>query len=439
MAGVAAAGAGALCRRSRRGHRVGARAAVEIAPPPSTPPATDPTAPSTTRRRRTPRRRTAPTTVPAPTDRRRRSATPSTSATPSSPGPTTTSSGPPSPTSRRGGPSSIPALYGEELRAAQRWDLRRLPRAHDADPGLRHATSRRPTRRSCDYSAFYCAQGDFMVYDDGEQGALVQLADELGPSILAVVLAHEFGHAVQSRAGELDRGLPTIVTEQQADCFAGAWVRRRRTGEAPGLAFTDADVRTGLIGDDHRPRPRSAPTSSSRAATARPSTASARSRSASSTVRPLRRAARRPAAALDDRSSNDTGSRGTSRSATARANRRHHRRRPQRVLAAELATIGADAPGAGRSCRSDADRVVECADPAGDRRHGRRVLPVDRTSLLRRAAWPRPVRPLRRLRRRLPARQGVERSRPGGPRQPADRRGAGRSPATASPVRGSPS
>ncbi len=98
------------------------------------------------------------------------------------------------------------------------------------------------------YSAFYCAQADFMVYDDGEQGALFRLANELGPSILTVVLAHEFGHAIQARAGELDQGLPTIATEQQADCFAGAWVARAVRGEADGVAFTDADVRIGLSG-----------------------------------------------------------------------------------------------------------------------------------------------------------------------------------------------
>jgi predicted metalloprotease len=47
-----------------------------------------------------------------------------------------------------------------------------------------------------------------------------------------VVLAHEFGHAIQFRAGELDRALPTIYTEQQADCFAGAWVAWASSGQS---------------------------------------------------------------------------------------------------------------------------------------------------------------------------------------------------------------
>ena len=77
-------------------------------------------------------------------------------------------------------------------------------------------------------------QGDFMVYDDGQDGVLYDLAEQYGPSILGVVLAHEFGHAIQARSGALTKDLPTITTEQQADCFAGAWVgpgrRRRRAG-----------------------------------------------------------------------------------------------------------------------------------------------------------------------------------------------------------------
>jgi predicted metalloprotease len=97
------------------------------------------------------------------------------------------------------------------------------------------------------FSAFYCAQGDFMVYDDGADGLLDQLAEQFGPPILGVVFAHEFGHLVQNRAGVLQHELPTITTEQQADCFAGAWVAHVASGGAPDLAYTDADVRSGLV------------------------------------------------------------------------------------------------------------------------------------------------------------------------------------------------
>jgi predicted metalloprotease len=139
----------------------------------------------------------------------------------------------------------FPALYGDSFEPISGGIYAAYPERTTPIPGC-GTSEPTPYEEITRYSAFYCAQADFMVYDDGEQGALFRLADELGPSIITVVLAHEFGHAIQARAGELDRGLPTIATEQQADCFAGAWVARAVRGEADGVAFSDAEVRTGL-------------------------------------------------------------------------------------------------------------------------------------------------------------------------------------------------
>ena len=60
-------------------------------------------------------------------------------------------------------------------------------------------------------------------------------------------MAHEYGHAIQARAGEINRNVATIVTEQQADCFAGAWVAHARSGESDTVELTDDDVRIGLL------------------------------------------------------------------------------------------------------------------------------------------------------------------------------------------------
>jgi predicted metalloprotease len=98
-----------------------------------------------------------------------------------------------------------------------------------------------------EFAAFYCPIGDFMVYDDGEDSLLGALAEEFGPSVMGVVLSHEFGHAIQNRTGVLDRQLATIITEQQADCFAGAWVAHAASGESQTIHLSDADVRSGLI------------------------------------------------------------------------------------------------------------------------------------------------------------------------------------------------
>ncbi|MEO5723325.1 MAG: neutral zinc metallopeptidase [Ilumatobacteraceae bacterium] len=92
-------------------------------------------------------------------------------------------------------------------------------------------------------NAFYCSLGDFIVYDDDE--LLPQLVDSLGQSAVGVVLAHEFGHAIQFR--NKDFAQPTILKEQQADCFAGAWAAHLSRGETPGLTFGDQEIKEGLI------------------------------------------------------------------------------------------------------------------------------------------------------------------------------------------------
>lgn len=97
------------------------------------------------------------------------------------------------------------------------------------------------------FVAFYCPLGDFIVYDDGANGLLADLADQFGPATIGIVLAHEYGHALQERSGALLRDLPTVATEQQADCIAGAWSGRAASGNAPSVPFNDNDIRAGLI------------------------------------------------------------------------------------------------------------------------------------------------------------------------------------------------
>ena len=99
--------------------------------------------------------------------------------------------------------------------------------------------------------AFYCIDGDFMAYDD--DSLLPSLVNDLGKEAVAIVLAHEFGHAVQARANEWDQ--PGVLKEQQADCFAGAWSAHVASGGSGGsgsggsdlITFDDVDVRSGLV------------------------------------------------------------------------------------------------------------------------------------------------------------------------------------------------
>ena len=139
----------------------------------------------------------------------------------------------------------FPAVYGKPFQPLRGKIYAGYPERTSKIPGCE---TQRPTTYDeiAQFSAFYCQQGDFMVYDDGPDGLLAQLTGTYGQSVLGVVFAHEFGHAVQARAGILDHELPTITTEQQSDCFAGAWVAHAAADEG-GVTFSDADVRSGLV------------------------------------------------------------------------------------------------------------------------------------------------------------------------------------------------
>ena len=75
-------------------------------------------------------------------------------------------------------------------------------------------------------NAFYCPAADLVAWDRGM--LLPLLRQQFGPMAVVTVLGHEFGHAVQYRLGEqagINQGTSTIVKEQQADCFTGAYFR----------------------------------------------------------------------------------------------------------------------------------------------------------------------------------------------------------------------
>jgi predicted metalloprotease len=94
-------------------------------------------------------------------------------------------------------------------------------------------------------NAFYTDCGDIIVYDDYE--LLPTLVDKLGNAAVAVVAAHEYGHAIQARSGFFDLNRPTVENEQQADCFAGAWAAHVALGESDLLQFDDEDIKAGLV------------------------------------------------------------------------------------------------------------------------------------------------------------------------------------------------
>jgi predicted metalloprotease len=80
-------------------------------------------------------------------------------------------------------------------------------------------------------NAFYCPVDDSVAWD---RGALLPSLDKMfGPMAVVTVFAHEMGHAIQFRLGSVNQATPTIVKEQQADCYAGAFMRWVAGGNAP--------------------------------------------------------------------------------------------------------------------------------------------------------------------------------------------------------------
>jgi len=88
-------------------------------------------------------------------------------------------------------------------------------------------------------NAFYCPSEDIIAWDRGQ--LLPTLDETFGPMAVVMVLAHEVGHAVQNRLELVDQATPSIVFEQQADCFTGAFFRHVAEGGAQHFTVSTGD------------------------------------------------------------------------------------------------------------------------------------------------------------------------------------------------------
>lgn len=70
-------------------------------------------------------------------------------------------------------------------------------------------------------NAFYCPSADLVAWD--REALVAPFIDEFGAFTAAIIMAHEVGHAVQARSGVYGT-FSGVLSETQADCFAGAWV-----------------------------------------------------------------------------------------------------------------------------------------------------------------------------------------------------------------------
>jgi predicted metalloprotease len=92
-------------------------------------------------------------------------------------------------------------------------------------------------------NAFYCPGADIIAWD--EHALMPELNEQFGAFTVAIVIAHEFGHAIQDRAGAVDR---TVDLELQADCFAGAWTGHVADGGSPRFDAADIDLDRTVAG-----------------------------------------------------------------------------------------------------------------------------------------------------------------------------------------------
>jgi predicted metalloprotease len=98
-------------------------------------------------------------------------------------------------------------------------------------------------------NAFFTSRCNLIAWDRTVFMAVAQRY--FGDMSVNGVLAHEFGHALQQMAKLVTRSDPTIVREQQADCFAGVYLFWVADGKSPRFTLSTADgldhVLAGII------------------------------------------------------------------------------------------------------------------------------------------------------------------------------------------------
>lgn len=96
-------------------------------------------------------------------------------------------------------------------------------------------------------NAAYCPLDHTIGWD--RSVLLPLLVDKYKEMSVVMVLAHEYGHAIQSQA-DLLRGFLTdaLVKEQQADCLAGVFLRHVAEGKSKHFTLNTTDGLNGVLG-----------------------------------------------------------------------------------------------------------------------------------------------------------------------------------------------
>ena len=182
---------------------------------------------------------------------------------PTTSAPTTTSTEKPQETRRNKEATPYEEVVEVSLADIQDWWAEQLPEVYDieyspiSDSDIYAGTSDDPppactpdggqgTYEDIEGNAFYCPLGQYVAYDD--ETLFPDLYEKFGEYAIAMVMAHEWGHAIQDQIGIIDE-YKTILIENQADCFAGAWTKHSLTNDSEvGFRAEAKDLQSALGG-----------------------------------------------------------------------------------------------------------------------------------------------------------------------------------------------
>lgn len=94
-------------------------------------------------------------------------------------------------------------------------------------------------------NAGFCEDDNTIGWDRGV--LLPALREANGDMAITMVLAHEYGHAIQKMAKLNKKGTPTLVAEQQADCLAGVYLRWVAEGNSKRFTLSTGDGLNNLL------------------------------------------------------------------------------------------------------------------------------------------------------------------------------------------------
>lgn len=134
-----------------------------------------------------------------------------------------------------------PQLFGSEFSP-----VRKLISYDSNDPNGHRVCLRHQYQNP---NAMFCRLDNSMAWD---RGALIPAGRKyFGDQSIAALIAHEYGHAVQSSADLVSTHTDVIVKEQQADCFAGSYLHWVAAGSSPRFVTSTGDglnhVLAGII------------------------------------------------------------------------------------------------------------------------------------------------------------------------------------------------